>query len=281
MDNAQLTYLLPVRAIVSLLIYPGIILVLVLGYLYTTLYQGRPALRGEVVRAAWRSSEGVLYGVSVLLAAYGSALMPWPLNSVAAGMWAWLWAWAAFEGAFLLPLLPALFSSVPPVVRAASREAQMGVAGRALLWLALTVALLLPPGLSPTVLPAYLLAAAGAVFAFPAAIGWGPFGTETSITPGGVEMGLDRATLVLGQAVRMIRIAALLACSLLALFPYTLLQSWIKLFVLAVLFSGAVLLLRRFDRHMPRLPLPHALRVCWWRALPLSIAALIYLVVVI
>lgn len=281
MDNAELTYLLPVRAIVSLLIYPGIIFVLVLGYFYTTLYQGRPALRGEVARAVWRSSEGVLYGASVLLAAYGSALIPWPLNSVTASMWGWLWAWAAFEGAFLLPLLPALFSSVPPVVRAASREAQMGIAGRALLWLALTVALLLPPGLSATILPAYVLAVAGAVFAFPAAIGWGPFGTETSITPGGVEIGLDRPTLVLGQAVRTIRTAALLACSLLALFPHTLLPNLIKLFVLAALFSGAVLLLRRFDGHMPRLPLPHALRICWWRALPPGIAALIYLVVVL
>ena len=42
----------------------------------------------------------------------------------------------------------------------------------------------------------------------------------------------------------------------------------------------AALLLRRAALALPRLTLPGALRWCWWRALPLAVGGLVYLMIV-
>jgi hypothetical protein len=237
---------------------------------------------GVTSPAAW-SSEGIVTVASVLLAGGGLALLPWPLHPVPLDRTAWLWAWAALEAAFLLPLLPGLFAGAPVVVRAAIRAAQIGVLSRALLWLALAVGLLLHTewqvfaanGHSPLI--AHLLALIAATFAFPGAIGWGPFAPETSIASDGVNQGLSRAMIDFAQAAHTVRMAALLAASLVALLPLALLPAWAGVLLVLATFCGVCWLLQWQTGRYPRLTLPDALRLCMWRALPPGLAAVIYM----
>lgn len=269
------------QSIITLFIYPGLGLALGLSVLYTVLTAQHLRMRGDVIRAAWRSTEGLLHLVSILLTSISLTLLPWPLHPTPSAAAAWVWVWAVLEGAFLLPLLPGLLSGAPFVVRAASREAQVGVMGRMLLWIALSVGLTLGDGWQFVTLPATLLAALAAIFAFPAAVGWGPYAPEVHLTPGGAEHGLDSGTAALSGVARSVRTAVLLAVSLVALVPTTpLLQPWLRLTLLATLFIGVSILLRQISGLLPLLPLPMALRTCWWRSLPLGIAAVVYLAVV-
>jgi hypothetical protein len=268
------------QTVIALLFYPGLLLALGLSLLYTVVTVGRPALQWGAVRAAWRNVEGIMAATSSILAGCGLALLPWPLHPFAPEVGIWLWAWALFEGAFLLPLLPGLLTGAPAVVRAASREAQLGIAGRALLWLVLTIGLFFPFTGRLLTLPAYLLIIAAATFTFPVAVGWGPFADEITITPGGIMQGLERNTAVLAAAARTTRMVALLAASLVALLPRSLLQPWLSLVLLAALFLLVSLLFRRLTGLMPRQPLPDALRICWWRGLPLALTAGVYLAVI-
>ncbi len=265
------------QMVIALIVYPGLLLTLVLSIISTVIIRGRLRLHYPVLLAAGRSVEGVVYSLSILLAAIGLALMPWSLHPLSPTVLRGLWAWAAFEAAFLLPLLPALLAGMPPIVRAASREAQMGVMGRILLWIGLSTGMLLPFGGDLLHLLAYVLAALTAVLAFPVAAGWGPFAAETSLTPGGVEYGLDIKTALLADAARTVRTTALLAASLVALIPLTVLQPWLRLILIAGLFVLICVVLRQLTGRMPRLPLPTAIRMCLWRTLPLSMAALMYL----
>jgi hypothetical protein len=265
------------QTVIALLLYPGLLLALGLSLLYTVVTVGRPAFHWGAIGAAGRSVEGSMYALSIILAGCGLALLPWPLHPLALDPGVWLWAWALFEGAFLLPLLPGLLVGTPTVVRAASREAQIGVAGRALLWLVLAIGLLFPFTGGLLTLPAYLLIIAAATFALPAAVGWGPFAAETTITPGGTAHGLDRQTAVLAATARSIRTAVLLAASLVALLPRTLVPPWVGLLLLAVVFILVSLLFRRLTGRLPRQTLPDALRLCWWRVLPPVLVAGVYL----
>src|SRR5207249_7684455 len=99
--------------------------------------------------------------------------------------------WAALEGAFLVPLAPGLLRPSPLGARAASREGQMGVAGRFVIWMAIGTALWAGAGWSPAALPGRVLAALAGLMALPAAIGAGPFGAERSLSAAGAEVGLD------------------------------------------------------------------------------------------
>lgn len=264
------------QMVIAFLVYPGLLLTLALSIMYTVIMRGRPPRHYPALLAVGRSTEGVVSILSMLLAAIGLALMPWPLHPLSPTAQWGLWAWAAFESAFLLPLLPALLAGMPPIVRAASREAQIGVMGRILLWLGLSIPILSPFDGDLLRVPAYGLAALTAVLAFPVAVGWGPFAAETSLTPGGVEYGLDADTTLLAYAARTVRTATLLAASLVALVPLTLLQPWLSLILLAGLFALVCVLLRHLTGMMPRLPLPAVIRLCVWRTLPLTMAALVY-----
>jgi hypothetical protein len=241
----------------SLLLYPGLALVLILALVFGWLTEGRVRF-GWLRGAAWVSVDGLLSLASIALAALALALLPWPLHPAAG--WSWLGSpvalWAALEGAFLLPLLAGLLAPEPLGERAASREAQISAAGRCVVWLAIGVALWAysigsgqaGAGWAPRALPGRALAALAGLMALPAAIGAGPFGAE-----------------------RMLIIASL---------PLTLLQPWVALLLSAGLFTLVALLLKRVTSALPRLTLPAALRWCWWRALPLVLAGLLYLIFV-
>jgi hypothetical protein len=159
----------------------------------------------------------------------------------------------------------------------------MGVTGRALLWAALAVGLLLHNdwqlvginGHSPAL--AHGLAILAAVFAFPLAIGWGAYGAEISLTPDGVDNGLDQSTRELAQFARTVCSAALLAATLLALLPVGLLAAPAALLLWLSVFIAVSTPLKLLSGRYPRHTLPGALQRCMWRALPAGVAAVIYL----
>ena len=264
----------------SFLLYPGLALVIVLALLFGWVIEGHVRI-GWLRGAAWGSFDGLLSLASIALAALTLALLPWPLHPAAG--WAWVGSptalWAALEGAFLLPALAGLLA---PALggRAASREAQISVAGRCVVWLAIGIALWAGAGWAARVLPGRALVALAGLLALPAAIGAGPFGAERSLNAAGAEEGLDEATTSLVRFARTARGATLLAVLIVASLPPSLLQPWVALLLIAGLFILVALLLNRIAGALPRLTLPVALRWCWWRALPLAVVGLLYLMAI-
>jgi hypothetical protein len=266
----------------AILLYPGLALALILALLFGWLAEGRaPSRRIAAVRFGAISNTAL---ISIALAALALALLPWPEHPAAG--WSWigstnpLMLWGALEGAFLVPLLPALLRPSPLGTRAASREAQMSAAGRFVVWLAIGVALWSGAGWTPAALPGRTLAALAGLLALPAAIGSGPFGAERSLSTAGAEVGLAESTAELVRFARTLRGAVLLAALIVATLPLALITPWAGLLLIAALFVVIALVLRRVAVALPRLTLPAALRWCWWRALPIAVAGLVYLIIV-
>jgi hypothetical protein len=264
----------------AILLYPGLALALALAVIFRWLAEGRvPRPR---LRLLPLSADVIAGLASILLAALALALLPWPLHP-AAERWSAaspLALWGAVEGAFLAPLLPGLLAPSPLAARAAAREAQIGAAGRFVIWLALGTLIWSGAGWTPTELPGRALAALAGLLALPAAAGVGPFGAERSLSAAGAEEGLDEAAADLLRFARTLRGAALLAALIVAALPLSLPRPPVALALIAALFLVLTLLLRRAAKTLPRLTLPGALRWCWWRALPLALAGLVYLMIV-
>jgi hypothetical protein len=108
----------------------------------------------------------------------------------------------------------------------------------------------------------------------------GPFGAEHSLSAAGAEGGLDEAAADLLRFARTLRGAALLAALIVAALAPAALHPPIALALSAALFLVFALLLRRATLALPRLTLPGALRWCWWRALPLAVGGIVYLMIV-
>lgn len=256
--------------LIAALLFPGLATALAAGALFGLVANGRVALPGSLAPLGTR--EGLAALGAVLLAALGLVLLPWPLHPTGAGA-TWLWSWAAFELAFLLPLLPALLTGAPALARAAIREAQLGALARAALWAALGAALSLRTSWEGLAMAAHLVAIAAAVAAYPAAIGWGPFGAEEMVSPGGTGAGLPAAALALGRWADETRAGAMLAAALLAILPTGVLPAPLGLALVATGATLAAALLRRFEGRAPRMTLPAALRFCLIWPLPLAAAA--------
>lgn len=262
--------------LISALLYPGLLTALAAGALYRVVLRGGPG--APLGLAAAGSREGLMAAAGVALAGAGLACLPWPLHPVSPGA-GWLWTWAAFELAFLLPLLPALASGVPALARAAIREAQLGVLARALIWAALAAALTLhSTWASAGALATHLLALAAALAAFPPAVGWGPFAAEERVTPGGVTAGLGTAGRAFDSLARDLRAGALLAALLVAGLPAGALPPALGLSLALVGVALVAALLRNFEGRVPRMTLPAALRFCLTWPAPLSLAATLALV---
>jgi hypothetical protein len=265
---------------ITILLYPGLVLALVLAVVFRWLAEGR-ALRPRV-RVPWLGADAIAGLASILLAALALTLLPWPFHPAAGRGWisSPLALWVAVEGAFLAPLLPGLLAPSPLASRAAMREAQIGAAGRFVLWLAIGAMLWSSAGWAPAELPGRALATLAGLLALPAAAGVGPFGAERSLSAAAAEEGLDEATADLLRFARTVRGAVLLAVLIVAALPPALPRPPIVLAMIAALFLVFALLLRRAALALPRLTLPGALRWCWWRALPLAVAGLVYLMIV-
>lgn len=272
------------QLLIALLIYPGLLLALGLGLLFGLLVHSRPTLP----RLSLRGAEGLTGLASLLLAGLAVALLPWPFHPAAEwqAIGNLVLLWTAFEVAFLLPLLPALLDPAPLIARAAAREAQMGAAGRAVIWLAIGVGLWPEAAWSLRTLLGHVLVLIAGLLAFPAAAGIGPFGPERSLGRDGVEAGLDDSTAALLRFARQTRAGALLAALLVATLPPA--QPWgvgrgfellppLGLALFAAMFVVVGLALRQANVALPRLTLTGALRWCWTRALPLALVGLIYL----
>lgn len=267
----------------ALLLYPGLALALILGAAFGWLAEGR-TLQFRL-RVPPLSADSLAGLSSILLAALALVLLPWPLHPAAGrtSIGSPLALWIALEGAFLVPLLPGLLAPSPLAARAAVREAQIGAAGRFVIWLSVGTALWAAAGWATGELPGRALAALAGLLALPAAIGTGLFGAERSLSAAGAEEGLDEATADLLRFARLVRGAALLAVLIVASLPgqasLPLLTPPLALALIAVLFLAIGLVLRRMALALPRQTLPDALRWCWWRALPLAMAGLVYLVI--
>ncbi len=275
------------RGVLALLGYPGALLVLVLGSLLSVLALHQPAyvLRGTgaLLRGAWWQDERLWQVLGVLAACAALVLLPFPLNPVRPTVVAWWWSWLAFEVAFLLPLLPALLTTHAPLAQAAIREVQIGVSGRAILWLALGVSLLLADfwavqdGRGHSPLLGHAIALLAALLAFPAAAVWGSFATTSSVAPAGSLHGLTHPLAYAARAAHLLRVTALLLASMVSLLPMSQLAVPQALGMLV----GAMLLgsvwLAWLHARAVQMPLPLALQRCWWQALPVAVAAVIYL----
>jgi hypothetical protein len=281
-----------VDIILAVLLYPGLALALVLALACDWLLHGRPRLSSIQVPRFWQSLAGLLAIVSIMLAAFGLALLPWPLHP--AGGWAWVGqpvaVGAALEGAFLLPVLPGLLALAPLGARATSRESQISIAGRCLVWLALGAALWGGGSWAAAELPGRLLLGLAGLLAIPAAIGAGPFAAERSLSPAAAEEGLDEMTTPLVRFARTVRGAVLLAALVVASVPPAVnqasvasglrLQPPIALLLIAALFLVAALLIRQVSAFTPRLTLPAGLRWCWRLVLPIAVVGMIYLALI-
>jgi hypothetical protein len=265
-----------------LLVYPGLLSMIMLGILYTTGQGKSAAYRNGFARLAlaWRSREGLLVLLSILLAGSAPALLEWPYSSIQADGTQWYWALLLLEMAWLLPAIPALMSNAAPLARAALREIQLGTAARMLLWFALGLALSINVAATPLLWPAYVLAILAALAVLPIALGSGPYAGETSITAGGIYHGWPKELQTMSATATELRRTAMLAVSLLALLPSALLPAWAELLLLLVGMALGGLLVQRLDQRGPRLTLPAALRRCWLRSLPFSTAAAVYLLVI-
>jgi hypothetical protein len=265
---------------ISLLLYPGLALALLLAIVFRWLAEGRaprprlrfPALGGDVIAGL----------ASIALAALSLALLPWPLHPAGEGGWIGspLALWVAVEAAFLAPLLPGLLAPAALAARAAAREGQISAAGRFVVWLAIGTLLWSGAEGAMGELPGRALAALAGLLALPAAAGVGPFGAERSLSAAGAEEGLDEAAADLLRFARTLRGAALLAALIVAALSRVLLRPPVALALIVALFLVFALLLGRAALALPRMTLPAALRWCWWRALPLAVGGLVYVMIV-
>lgn len=264
------------QIIATILLYPGLLTALVAGGLYRFLL--RRGLGPFPTRTALMSREGLAAVVGMALGALGLALLPWPFQPTDGGI-TWFWAWIAFELAFLLPLLPALAAGAPAVARAAIREAQLSSLARALLWAALTTALLLRQQQGDLIVVAQLLSFIAALIALPPAIGWGPFAVEDLLTPGGVTAGVDAAGVHLDNWSRDLRVGMLLTALFTVGLPLTAWHPSITLLVTLLGLITTALLLRRLEGQWTRMTLPYALRFCIiWTVPPTLVATLVLLI---
>ncbi|GIV96230.1 MAG: hypothetical protein KatS3mg057_0887 [Herpetosiphonaceae bacterium] len=271
-----------VQWVLWLLGYPGLMWGLIL-----TLLMGRVAgahLPGGGLRRGLRAVAAGGAPVALLLAALlplaALSFLPWPLvqQPLAAAQYNLLLFWGFLEASFVLALLPGLISASPYAPRAAMREAQIGFAGRMVLWLAVGVALAAGPWFEMRAIPVKLLALATMLLVLPAAAAWGPFSATGGITPGGAEAGLGRAAIDLARWGRWVRLMALASLAVLAVLPEPALIAGPLRLGLAVLALALIAIaLRALRGRLAGRPLPDALRYCWWRALPLALLGIVVL----
>jgi hypothetical protein len=159
------------------------------------------------------------------------------------------------------------------------REAQLGTLARALLWAALTTALLLRQHQGDLIIVAQLLSLIPALIALLPAIGWGPFAVEDLLTPGGVTAGVDDAGVLLDSWSRDLRAGMLLTALLIVGLPLTAWHPSITLLVTLLGLIIAPLLLRRLEGQWIRMTLPHALRFCLVWTVPPILVAMVALVI--
>jgi hypothetical protein len=261
--------------LLSLLVAPGLAMTVTLGVLLALLAGAARSLPSPAIRP---SPGAALALGSLALCGLAAGLLPGPFRQadLAVSPLRAMLIWMAVEAAAIVPFLPGLASQSTLVVRAASRELQLGVAGRCVFWAAVGVAI--AADRSSADLPARLLALLGGLLALPGGVGLGPFGPEVSLSPEGHDESLDEGGRTLLPLLRFCRAAVLLMILTSAALGPVVPGLPLLLAALLAMLCGFGLLLRQVAA-LPRRTLPAALRWCWWRALPLTLAGLLYLAV--
>ena len=254
------------------LIYPGLLwivaLVLVIGRIASGPASGGLALRSMLAAFAGRAPAA--RAVAVICALLALFTLPWPPLPGSLVWPARPWAtWALVEAGALLSLLPGLVGP-PPASRAAVRALQLGISARLPLWRVLSVVLLARPDDAPEPAVLLLVLITG-LLALPAAGGWGFFSGDAVV---GSRM-LPEGEAALAALYRRVQTSFWLALLATVLAPVPHSSAWIDWLVRAgVVVVGAVLI--RISRGtVVAVPLPVALRWCWWLALPCAVAAVI------
>ncbi|WP_322820581.1 hypothetical protein [Chloroflexus sp.] len=247
-----------VAGLVALLLYPGILFAIGLSIGYRIL-SGRPLpFPGKMIVSP--DLTGGLGVTSLALIGGGLAGLTWPGHpwSLPFG---WISSWALFELAAWLPLLPALMAGAPRTVRAALREAQIGMLARAILWGSIATGLAAADNLNGWSLSGHGCILLSALLSLPAAINWGPFGPEPSLGPQGITEGLSTRSATTLTFTRDTLAAALIAAIWLASLPIAVLPVWLGLLVIGIGSIITTLGLRWLNGRFPRFSVPAALRV--------------------
>ncbi len=244
--------------LIALFIYPGIGLAFCLGLGYRLLLSRQLSWSGSAWqmpadRVSW------LAAASVILIGVGLIGLPWPWHPWPQ-RYGWLITWALIEVTVWLTLLPALQAGAPRLVRAATREAQIGMAGRAVLWAVVAPGLTSSDAVTAWSLAGHLLVLLAGLVTLPAALNWGPFGPEPSLGPQGVIGGLATrpatALIFAGDA----RSAALISAVWLAGTPREFVPAWATLLIVSAGGIATALALSWLTGRVPRLSVPAALR---------------------
>lgn len=259
----------------QIFVYPGLLWVSALALLLIGAL-GREARGTQAIRRTLKALGGqgsLPHALSAALALGALALLPWPASPLAPTPAPDIWRlWACVEAAALAALLPGLVSSLPAANRAAVREAQIGVSGRAALW----VALLAGYGWHGTTLldvAPLLVGAAAALLALPAAAGWQPFGGESGLGLGDADAHLrpeDIGIARWAQSLRSVLLIALIA----SVFVSAPTLVWWQQLALKLWLALAVALVGRGLRGgAVYRTVGNALRYCWLLVLPLAAIA--------
>lgn len=258
------------------LVYPGlawlVVLVLVVGRIAGGPGSGGQALRGMLAALFGRASAA--RAIAVICGTLALLTLPWPGLPGQTSWQARPWAmWALIEASAVLSLLPGLMAG-PVASRAAVREFQLGISARLPLWLAVSALLLARPGDAPQPAVLLLVLIVG-LLALPAAGGWAFFDGQAVAGAGALwsllsEM--EAALMHLYWRVRTIFWLALLA-TVLAPIPRT--GDWIELLLRSGVIVAGAMLVRGGRGTLVVVPLPVALRWCWWVALPCAVAAVV------
>ena len=261
------------------LIYPGaltaLLLGLVVGRLLGVSTGGGRAFRGLL--GAWSGGASLAYAAAVILALLALINLPWPNLPWQTRRTADPWLlWALVETSVIAAALSGLASSTPTASRVAVREAQLGVAGRLVMWIGAGTVLsarnaqALPAG--DPLLAALVVAALGALLALPAAAGWPPFSYEpfgnTSVY---AALGDEDAALAqLANRLLSVFWLALLATVFVPLprFPW-----WVDLPMRLGIVAGLASIARGLRGRFVNRPLGASLRWCWGIALPCLLVA--------
>lgn len=258
------------------LVYPGlcwlVVLVLVVGRIAGGPGSGGQALRGMLAALFGRAPAA--RAMAVVCVTLALLTLPWPGLP---GQIIWQsrpWAmWALLEASATLSILPGLMGG-PLASRAAVRELQMGISARLPLWLVISVLLLAHAGDAPDPAVLLLVLIAG-LLALPVAGGWAFFDGSAMAGAGALWALLSEREAALMHLYWRVRTIFWLALLATVLVPIPRSGDWIELLLRSGVIVAGAMLVRGGRGTLVVVPLPVALRWCWWVALPCAIAAVV------
>jgi len=261
----------------QLLVYPGLLWVGIVSLVLETAL-GRSTHREGTLSKTWQALRGhgsLAHAVSIVLGLVALGLLPWPATPAGPLPNFDRWRlWAFTEACFLAALLPGLTSSSPLMNRAAVREAQIGVSGRTVLWIALYSGLgatnTTVLGLIPTLVGTFV-----ALCALPAAAGWQPFGGESGLGLGDVDAYLHPGDRVVAGWARDLRSILLIALVATVFVSAPQLVWWQQLGIKLWLALAVALVGRSLRGASIHRPIGDALQFCWRWILPSALLAVV------